>query len=136
MVATAPVPSASTFAKDSLSAGSVKRPLDPTQIAPEVLTAGSNAAANPPSMGSSAFGRAMRLETITSLIGYLPVEGGNVSSPPRFRGPARASPRIQERSCRSCLTGHGGPQAPDLFSTELAFRLRVVAAHAGAKFSF
>src|ERR1700674_4941286 len=74
MVATAPVPSASTFAKDSLSAGSVKRPLDPTQIAPEVLTAGSNAAANPPSMGSSAFGRAMRLETITSLIGYLPVQ--------------------------------------------------------------
>src|ERR1700680_2021886 len=93
MVATAPVPSASTFAKDSLSAGSVKRPLDPTQIAPEVLTAGSNAAANPPSMGSSAFGRAMRLETITSLIGYLPVQARVVTFQVRLGSGARRALR-------------------------------------------
>src|SRR5437763_1976905 len=68
MVATAPLPSASTLANGSLSPGSMKRPLDPTQIAPEVFTAGSRAAANPPSMGSSPFGHATRLETITSLI--------------------------------------------------------------------
>src|ERR1043166_8314518 len=74
MVATAPVPSASTLAKDSLSAGSVKRPLEPSQIAPEVLTAGNRAAANPPSMGSSPFGHATRLETMTSLICDLPVQ--------------------------------------------------------------
>src|SRR5262245_4196560 len=74
MVATAPVPSAWTLANDSLSRGSVKRPLEPTQIAPGLLTAGSSAAASPPSMGSSPFGHATRLETITSRIGFSPVQ--------------------------------------------------------------
>jgi hypothetical protein len=40
-------------------------PLEPTQIAPDFSTIGSNAAANPPVMGSLAFARATRFETTT-----------------------------------------------------------------------
>ena len=63
-VASAPVPSASILAKESfVCAASPACPLEPTQIAPESLTIGISAAANPPATGSSDFARATRLET-------------------------------------------------------------------------
>jgi len=43
------------------------RLLEPTQIAPESLTSGISAAANPPAIGSSGLPCATRLETTTTL---------------------------------------------------------------------
>jgi hypothetical protein len=42
--------------------------LEPTQMAPDVFTAGTSAAARPPSMGSSPFGHATRFETTINRI--------------------------------------------------------------------
>jgi hypothetical protein len=49
---------------------SVVWPLEPTQIAPESLTMGISAAANPPATGSSDFARATRLETTITVTGF------------------------------------------------------------------
>ena len=51
-------------------------PLEPTQIAPDSLTIGISAAANPPAIGSSAFARATRLETTMTFTGIPPVPCG------------------------------------------------------------
>jgi hypothetical protein len=70
--ASAPVPRASILANESLVwDASAAWPLDPTQIAPESLTIGINAAANPPATGSSDFARATRFEMTTTLTGIL-----------------------------------------------------------------
>src|SRR5471032_2243964 len=70
-MASAPVPSASMSANGSFCAPSRTRPLEPTQIAPDFSTTGSNAAASPPVMGSLALPRATRFETTTRLTGSL-----------------------------------------------------------------
>src|SRR5579862_4402421 len=72
-LASAPLPSASILAKESLvCAASPAWPLEPTQIAPDSLTIGISAEANPPAIGSSVFARATRLETTTTLTGRSP----------------------------------------------------------------
>src|SRR5215475_11788620 len=64
----APAPSASISAKDSFCEASRSRPLDPTQIAPQLSTAGSSALASPPAMGSSARAFATLFDTTTRLM--------------------------------------------------------------------
>src|SRR3954469_21897501 len=64
-MASAPVPSASISANGSFCAPSRKRPLEPTQIAPDFSTTGNKAAASPPVMGSFGLPRATRFETTT-----------------------------------------------------------------------
>src|SRR6202035_5872175 len=71
-MARAPAPSASISANGSFWAPSRTRPLEPTQIAPDFSTTGSNAAASPPVMGSLALPRATRFETTTSFTGSPP----------------------------------------------------------------
>src|SRR5580704_10541564 len=66
-MASAPAPNASISANGSFCAPSRTRPLEPTQIAPDCSTTGSNAAANPPVMGSLALPRLTRFETTTRL---------------------------------------------------------------------
>src|SRR5665213_2263563 len=70
-MAKAPAPSASISANGSFWAPSRTRPLEPTQIAPDFSTTGSNAAASPPVMGSLALPRATRFETTTRFTGPL-----------------------------------------------------------------
>src|ERR1700712_4023346 len=64
-MASAPAPSASISANGSFCAPSLTRPLEPTQIAPDFSTIGSNAAARPPVTGSFGFPRVTRFETTT-----------------------------------------------------------------------
>src|SRR5664279_596616 len=71
-IASAPAPSASISANGSFWAPSRTRPLEPTQIAPDFSTTGSNAAARPPVMGSLAVPRATRFETTTRFTGSPP----------------------------------------------------------------
>src|SRR5713226_970997 len=71
-MASAPSPSDSISAKGPLLVASRTRPLEPTQIAPEFSTTGSNAAARPPVMGSLADARATRFETTTRFTGSPP----------------------------------------------------------------
>src|SRR5580700_2905693 len=73
-VASAPAPSASILAKESLlCAASPAWPLEPTQMAPDSLTIGIRAAASPPAIGSSGCARATRLETTTTFTMTPPV---------------------------------------------------------------
>jgi hypothetical protein len=82
-VASAPVPSGSICANES-RVPSLGCPLEPTQIAPEFRTIGNSAAASPPATGSSAWTRATRLETTTTLTGTPPHFGVWVTAAERL----------------------------------------------------
>jgi hypothetical protein len=64
-----PVPRARTLSSKMLRAGYAPSTSarNPTQVAPDLLTIGIRAAANPPEIGPSAFAPATRLETTTTL---------------------------------------------------------------------